>query len=540
MIRLLLSERRAQVMFASLLATLSALASILLLANLNHLAGHDAADSPAIGRSLGLLALMFASSVVSQCYLARYSAATIARLRRSLSERFIAMDYERMQALGGGVVSASLITDLGILVTLFLVLPLFFFNVVSLLLCLGYVALLSLPLFGLVAGMLGAGYGMSRFTMGRFYANYRVVRAEEDGLYGYFHAISQGKKELSLNAARSRHFLEQVIQPSIERVQERAVVAQSWWSFTGTLFTTLNFGAMLAVIAVGAAVLQLAPAVVLQAFAILLFAVQPMSFLVVAWRDIAMGFAAAQRLQKVGLDQIPVAAETAETGDDWHELGTDGLQHRYAGSDRHGFAFGPVDLAIRRGEIVFVVGGNGSGKSTFALLLAGLLRPTAGHVTMDGRIVGDADLARHRRRFAAVFFDFCLFRHAIDRDGIVAADARVNAMLARLDLADKVRCENGVLSTLELSQGQRKRLALLQAELSDGEIFVFDEWAADQDPEFKRYFYREFLPALKRRGKTVIAITHDDRYFDAADRLIRLEQGRVAGPSRPITEPEPG
>lgn len=539
MIRLLLSERRAQVVLATVLATLSAIASILLLAHLNLLAGGGMPDGRAVGIALGLIVIVFASNLVAQCYLARYSAATIARLRRSLSERFIAMDYERLQTLGSGVVSASLITDLGTLVTLFLVLPLFFFNAVSLLLCLGYVAVLSPKLFGVVAAMLVVGYALSRFTMGRFYANYFAVRAEEDELYGHFQAISQGKKELSLSAARSRHFLEKVIQPSIERIRGRAAVAQSWWSFTGNLFATLNFAAMLAVIAIGAVVFGLDTAVVLQAFAILLFSVQPMSFLIVAWRDISMGFAAAQRLQNVGLDTMPAMPDIGEARDDWRELAAVGLQHRYAGSDRHGFAFGPVDLSIRRGETVFVVGGNGSGKSTLALLLAGLLRPTAGHVAIDGRAIGEDELARHRRRFAAVFFDFWLFRHPIDREGCAADDAHVNAMLERLDLADKVHAENGVLSTLDLSQGQRKRLALLQAELSDSDIFLFDEWAADQDPEFKRYFYREFLPTLKRRGKTVIAITHDDRYFDAADRVVRLEQGRIAEPPRPVAEVEP-
>lgn len=538
MIKFLLSERRTQVVLATVLATFSAIASILLLAHLNRLVGGMAADGYAVHLALGLIGIVFMCNLVAQCYLARYSAATIARLRRDLSERFIAMDYERLQTLGPGVVSASLITDLGTLVTLFLVLPLFFFNVVSLLLCLGYVAVLSPKLFGLVAMMLVVGYALSRFTMSRFYSNYFAVRAEEDELYGHFQAISQGKKELSMNPARSHHFLEQVIQPSIERIRGRAAIAQSWWSFTGNVFSTLNFAAMLAVVAVGGAVFRLDASIVLQAFAILLFSVQPMSFLIVAWRDIAMGFAAARRLEQAGLDTTPSISDRTNDRDDWCELNAVDLQHRYAGSDRHGFAFGPVDLSIRRGEVVFIVGGNGSGKSTLALLLTGLLRPTAGHVAIDGRAIGEAGLAQHRCRFAAVFFDFCLFRHPIDRDGNAADDARVNSLLERLDLSDKVQAKNGILSTLELSQGQRKRLALLQAELSDPDIFLFDEWAADQDPEFKHYFYREFVPALKRRGKTIIAITHDDRYFDAADRVIRLEQGCVAPASRPVVEAE--
>jgi putative ATP-binding cassette transporter len=67
----------------------------------------------------------------------------------------------------------------------------------------------------------------------------------------------------------------------------------------------------------------------------------------------------------------------------------------------------------------------------------------------------------------------------------------------------------------------------MAAYLEDRPVYLFDEWAADQDPLFKEMFYREFLPELKSRGKTVIVITHDDRYFPVADRIIKLENGQV-------------
>jgi putative ATP-binding cassette transporter len=123
-----------------------------------------------------------------------------------------------------------------------------------------------------------------------------------------------------------------------------------------------------------------------------------------------------------------------------------------------------------------------------------------------------------------VFSDFFLFDSLLGLE-VPEGDARPEEYLERLLLHHKVKIEGGTLSTLDLSQGQRKRLALLTAYLEDRPIYLFDEWAADQDPEFKEVFYRHLLPDLKARGKTVVVISHDDRYYDAGDRLVRLDSG---------------
>jgi putative ATP-binding cassette transporter len=106
-------------------------------------------------------------------------------------------------------------------------------------------------------------------------------------------------------------------------------------------------------------------------------------------------------------------------------------------------------------------------------------------------------------------------------------DDKAREYLVKLQLNHKLDVKEGVLSTTQLSQGQRKRLALLTAFLEDRSIYLFDEWAADQDPTFKQTFYDSLLPELKARGKTVIVISHDDRYYDVADRLIKLEDGKL-------------
>lgn len=196
------------------------------------------------------------------------------------------------------------------------------------------------------------------------------------------------------------------------------------------------------------------------------------------------------------------------------------------------FTLGPIELSIQAGETVFIVGGNGSGKSTLAMLLLGLYEPEHGSIELNGIPVDFSSLPHYRQHFSAVFADFHLFDEILcgDQDAVVE---QATAYLSRLRIADKVKVESGRFSTTSLSLGQRKRMALVSSYLEDRPIYLFDEWAADQDPVFKRVFYQELLPELKARGKTVFVISHDDAYFDCADRLVRLNHGTLVGERSP-------
>ena len=172
------------------------------------------------------------------------------------------------------------------------------------------------------------------------------------------------------------------------------------------------------------------------------------------------------------------------------------------------------------------MGGNGSGKSTLAKLITGLYIPESGVVRINGNIVNDDNREWYRQHFSVVFSDFFLFERLL---GITNPNLNVQAQeyLQQLRLERKVRIENDKLSTTQLSQGQRKRLALLTAYLEDRPIYLFDEWAFDQDPTFREIFYRQILPNLKQRNKAVLVISHDDHYFDLADRIIKLDYGTI-------------
>jgi putative ATP-binding cassette transporter len=214
---------------------------------------------------------------------------------------------------------------------------------------------------------------------------------------------------------------------------------------------------------------------------------------------------------------------------DWSVIALDEVVHSYASEDG-AFVLGPISCAFERGEIVLLAGGNGSGKSTLAKVLTGLYEPEAGAIRVDGRAIGPDDREAYRQLFSAVFSPFYLFDAllGISGDGV---DDRARAALDRLGLSSKVTVDGGRLSTIDLSQGQRRRLALVTALLEDRPYFVFDEWAADQDAGYKQWFYTELLPDLKRMGKTALVISHDERYYGAADRVLRLDQGRLEEPA---------
>jgi putative ATP-binding cassette transporter len=222
----------------------------------------------------------------------------------------------------------------------------------------------------------------------------------------------------------------------------------------------------------------------------------------------------------------------------WRKLELSGITHRYTReTEDDSFYVGPIDLAFSPGEVTFLIGGNGSGKTTLAMVLLGLYLPESGTIRLDGVEIDDRNREEYRQLFSTVFSDFCLFDSllGLQKEGL---DAEVLGYLERLHLRSKVRIEQGVFSTHALSQGQRKRLALLTAYVEDRSFYVFDEWAADQDPLFRKVFYMELLPALKARGKTVLVITHDDQYFSVADRCVRMDYGRIASQSRPSDLPD--
>ena len=204
-----------------------------------------------------------------------------------------------------------------------------------------------------------------------------------------------------------------------------------------------------------------------------------------------------------------------------------GVTHSYHRElENKSFTLGPIDLSFAPGELVFLVGGNGSGKTTLAKLICGLYTPEFGEIRLNFEPVMAQGREAYRQLFSVVFSDFHLFENLLGLE-TVGLDSRADNYLKQLQLNHKVQIADGTFSTIDLSQGQRKRLALLTAFLENRPFYIFDEWAADQDPLFKEVFYLQLLPELKAQGKTVLVISHDDRYYTIADRIIKLDYGKL-------------
>ncbi|MFN3987215.1 MAG: cyclic peptide export ABC transporter [Rhodocyclaceae bacterium] len=301
-----------------------------------------------------------------------------------------------------------------------------------------------------------------------------------------------------------------------------------------TSFGSALFFLLIALILGWAAAFTVEPEVLSGFVLVLLFLKGPIDQIVGALPNVGRAKVAFERIADLSLrfsspePHLDVARPPSDVGLA-KTIELRGVQYAFPSSEgAPGFTLGPVDLTLVRGEMVFIVGDNGSGKTTLIKLLLGLYAPQGGEILLDGREVMPVDRDDYRQLFTTVFSDFYLFEDLVSDFGAARMlPDRAGPYLERLEIAHKVSVKDGSFSTIDLSTGQRKRLALVHAYLEGRPVLVFDEWAADQDPTFRHLFYTELLPELRAKGHTLVVISHDDRYFHLADRVVSLGEGRV-------------
>lgn len=266
-----------------------------------------------------------------------------------------------------------------------------------------------------------------------------------------------------------------------------------------------------------------------------LFMIGPISAVVQAWTSLGAAESAASHMHKLAdelqaMAEPPLDEQPITLPRDFGKISLQGVAFQYLNDDpEHGFRLAPFNLDIRRNEIIFITGGNGSGKSTLIKLLTTLYRPSSGTISIDDMPIGSRTLASYRSLLSPIFSDFHLTTRLYGLEQASVTEAEY--WLHKLEIGHLCGFNEGRFTNINLSLGQRKRLALVAAILENRPLLILDEWAADQDPHFRSKFYREILPELKQRGFTIIAVTHDDHYFDAADRHIHLENGSLSQPS---------
>lgn len=230
-----------------------------------------------------------------------------------------------------------------------------------------------------------------------------------------------------------------------------------------------------------------------------------------------------QLLENIPEEQID---DNGPSLSDWQTITFKDIEYQY-GAQSSGFKVGPLNFSIRRGEVTFIIGGNGSGKSTLSKLITQHYMPNSGQIRFDNHIIDSQTISAARQSIGAIYSDYYLFDRILLDDKDNTLKTRIDAYLVALKLDNKVSYESNKFSTLALSDGQKRRLALLVAYLEDKDMYLFDEWAADQDPVFKDIFYKDILSDLKKANKAVIVISHDDRYFTEADQLIIMDEGQI-------------
>lgn len=490
-----------------------------------------------IAAFIGLCVVVPIVGFVSGVLLLRLTAQAARDMRLRMCRRMMAAPYQKLERLGSHRLLATLNDDIPAVTTAVTSLPVIFMQVAVIVGCLIYLGWLSLTLLGMLLVYLLVGVFSYQLPLMRATRYFRLMREQWDAMFGGFRALTEGAKELRLNRGRRAAFQKLQLEPAIDGIRRYGIAANT------LTIASQNWGEILFFIFIGLLVF-VAPQVVevdtevLTGYTLtVLYMISPLTNLLNLLPTLGRAFVAAEKVEQLGLTleaepvattPVPVEASRAS----WRRLELARVTHVYENGDSEQFQLGPVDLVFEPGEVVFLIGGNGSGKTTLAKLIIGLYEPAEGSIRLDGEVVGPETLDDYRQHFSVVFYDFFLFDRLFGVDPELLR-TKGQQYLAELELDDKVRFEEDRLTTNQLSQGQRKRLALLNAYLEDRPIYVFDEWASDQDPLFKRIFYHHILPDLKARGKTVIAITHDDRYYGVADRLVKLERGRLVAAGAP-------
>ncbi|HEV7671245.1 MAG TPA: cyclic peptide export ABC transporter [Thermoanaerobaculia bacterium] len=490
-----------------------------------------------VGLCFGLPLLRFGSTAL----LVNLTQKTLYQMRLVWCRQILAVPIRQLEQLGPHRVLASLTNDLGAITEALLMVPQIVMHFGVLVTCLLYLGWLSPLLLGFLLCFMVLGLVSYQIPLAKAFSIGRRSRELWDVLVGQIQAVTHGAKELKMHRGRREAMLDRQIEPTARMLKRLITVGTYVWSAASSWGQVLFFVAIGLLLFVVPAHRPMPTSVLLGYSVTLIAMMTPLEGILAGIPRLTTASIAIHKIDELGLSLGAAAverdADPAAVPTSWRRLELAGVEHTYK-SEASGemFALGPVDLSFTPGELVFLIGGNGSGKTTLAKLLLGLYTPERGELRLDGEAITDANRDAFRQLFAVVFSDFYLFDTLLGLDN-ANLDAEALRYLRELQLDRKVKIEQGELSTVDLSQGQRKRLALLTAYLEDRPIYLFDEWAADQDPTFKEVFYREILPALKARGKTVFVISHDDHYYDTADRIVKLDYGRVESDRRKVPAP---
>jgi putative ATP-binding cassette transporter len=534
----LLKPFRLIVSVSIVLGMIGGLSVTVLLATINNaLHSADGLTRTVVMIFAGLCVLALLTSILSDIGTNYVGQHIIARLRKELGEKVLSAPIDQIERYRSHRLIPVLTHDVDTISDFAFAFAPLAISLTVTLGCLGYLAMLSWPMFLMMLVAIAIGTTFQAIARAKGMRGFYTARDSEDELQKHYNAIAEGAKELRIHRPRRQRMFVSGIQKTAEKICDTQIRS------INTFVIAKSFGSMLFFVVIGLALaLQSfwpsSDKAVMSGFVlVLLYMKGPLEHLVSTLPIISRAQIAFRRIAELS-EQFSSPEPHLLLEDQGykpgpvHSLELNNVRYAFPpveGSEP--FRLGPVNLRIEQGDIVFIVGENGCGKTTLIKLLLGLYAPTEGEIRVNDQPITALNRDDYRQNFTTIFADYYLFDDLIQGDRQVPQDA--TRYLERLEIAHKVSVRDGAFSTTDLSTGQRKRLALVNAWLEERPVLVFDEWAADQDPTFRRIFYTELLPDLKRLGKTIIVISHDDRYFDVADQLVRMEAGKVKSELQP-------
>ena len=528
----LFKKSRGIVIAAIIASILSGIASSTLIGLSHRALTTREASSLWLMVAFAALCLLFPlSRVVAEVLLVYLSQKVVFDLRAQFIRQIMATPLRKLEEIKTHRIMAALTDDVAALSNGLSTVPILFLQFSVLLGCVVYLGYLYIPLLIVTVIVIPLGIACVQLFFKLGLRHFVRARKEQDMMFKHMRAVAEGVKLFKLHRGRREAFMTELFEPTGLRYRRQNVRGNGVLIAGSSIGTSFFFVTLGLFLFVAPRLISISPQVLTGYVLVFGFLMVPIGVITSLMANIGRANVALRNIRSLGielggeddLDPLPLPGSNGHSP----KLEFQNVTHAYTSEDQNaGFTLGPIDISIEPGELVFVIGGNGSGKTTLAKVITGLYLPQSGRVRFNDQIVTERNQENYRQNFTAVFSDFYLFENLLGLEHH-ELDEQARDYLKHLRLDHKVTVEDGVLSTIDLSNGQRKRLALLTAYLEDRPVYLFDEWAADQDPVFKNFFYNHILPELKQRGKTVFVISHDDHYYGVADRLIKLDYGQI-------------
>lgn len=471
-----------------------------------------------------LIGLLLFSTFISQLALTKMGHAFVFELRAKLVKQILDTSLRQIDEIGSAKILASLSQDIQSITMAFVRLPELVQGVI---ICVGagiYLASLSVPMFFIISGWLALTIWLSSLLVNRVYQHLENIRQIQDGIYQDYETVIDGRKELSLNLHRTKHLYYQSFIPKSQAYQQQIIKADTF-HLSAVSFSNIMMFACIGLIFAVAGGIGLELAVATTFGLTILFLQSPLLKAVGAYPVLQTANIALAKIHSLQLADYKKEFDNITTKQIWQCICFQDITYQYP-NQNNAFSLNTINFELKKGEVIFLIGANGSGKSTLAKIITGLYQPTNGKILLDDMTVDVENNRHYRELFSAIYSDFYLFNQILGNNDEPNPEL-LEKWLNILALKEKLNINENKITNTELSTGQKKRIALLLSIVEGKEILLLDEWAADQDPMYRQYFYHKIIPLLQSMGKTLFIISHDDHYFDKADRLFEMRNGHL-------------